>query len=131
MLFLSEIDKFMARCEENNRKAANVTSHWGLENSPGELEKRQNRAPVSFSLAFHTKWPWMPPFGANVIDYDLWFIAVLYNTINNLLVASLAKGHLPITQLNKLLFSDERQGYFPKISGFLSEKNRTGKVPSL
>lgn len=42
--------------------------------SPGvrELSRKAGEevetAPTSFGLAFHTQWPWMPPFGANVID---------------------------------------------------------------
>lgn len=65
-----------------------LTSPRYLENSPEKPEQRQKGAPVSCGLAFHTKWPWMPPFGANVIDYDLRFIALLCDKINNLPVAT-------------------------------------------
>lgn len=108
--FSQRLAEFSDRCEENNGKAAPFT--WGFREFSRKTGKEAKKgAPASYSLAFHTKWPWMPPFGANVIDYDLWFIALLYNIINNLLVASAGKGHLPITQLNRFLFNDGRQGH--------------------
>lgn len=88
MPFLPEISSFLTLRPSVNRTTEKLlASLWDLENSP-EIWKRSREEQQWAWVQHHPKGPWMPSFGANVIDSDLWFIALLYSTINNLLVAS-------------------------------------------